>query len=71
MDEKTFLNQIEKILELKQNTLKGNESLESLEWDSLTVLHFIAFSDKTFSKKINANDIAKCKSVLDLRKLCL
>ena len=50
MDEKTFLNQIEKILELKQNTLKGNESLESLEWDSLTVLHFIAFSDKTFSE---------------------
>ena len=71
MNEKKFLNEIEKILELKQNSLDGSESLESLEWDSLTALHFIAFVDKTFSKKINANDIVNCKNVLDLRKLCL
>ena len=71
MEEKAFLNEIEKILELKQNSLDGSESLESLEWDSLTALHFIAFADKTFSKKINANDISNCKNVSDLRKLCL
>lgn len=71
MEEKAFLNEIEKILELKQNSLDGSESLESLEWDSLTALHFIAFVDKTFSKKINANDISNCKNVSDLRKLCL
>mgnify|MGYP001196229165 CR=1 FL=1 len=70
MDEKKFLNEIEKILELKQNSLKGNESLASINWDSLSALHFIAFVDKTLSKKLNANDIAKCKNISDLKKLC-
>ena len=44
MDEKSFLNEIEKILELEKNSLKGNESLESINWDSLSALHFIAHS---------------------------
>jgi len=70
MDEKSFLNEIEKILELEKNSLKGNESLESINWDSLSALHFIAFIDKNFSKKIDASQISKCKTVQDLKKLC-
>ena len=70
MDEKVFLNEIEKILELEKNSLNGNESLKSINWDSLSALHFIAFVDKNFSKKIDANQISKCKTVLDLKNLC-
>ena len=71
MKENEFLEHLEKILELKKNSLNDKVILESVGWDSLSALHFIAFIDKNFSKKVDANHVSKCKKVSDLMKLCL
>ena len=47
MDEKTFLNQIEKILELKQNTLKGNLPTDRLT-DAEQRLNAVLKRQKTY-----------------------
>ena len=71
MKENEFLEHLEEILELKKNSLNENETLENVGWDSLSALHFIAFVDKNFSKKLDANLVSKCEKVSDLMKLCL
>lgn len=49
MNKQEFLNALEEILELDENTLKGDEVLMDIEqWDSLAFLSIIAMADEHF-----------------------
>jgi len=70
MDKSDFLNKIEEIIEVEENSLTGSELLEDLEdWDSLAVMGFIAMIDVNFSLTIKAEKINECKTVNDLASL--
>jgi hypothetical protein len=75
MDETTmtrteFLKSFDTILELPEGTLNGTETLESLEnWDSLTMIDFIALADTNNGVKLATMQIAKSETVADLLKL--
>ena len=70
MNKKEFLNKIEEIIEVEENSLTGSELLEDLEdWDSLAVMGFIAMIDVNFALTIRAEKINECKTVNDLASL--
>ena len=59
MKKKIFLNNLEKIFEVKKNSLSEKISLESIEWDSLKVLELMALNDANFKIKISPDKINK------------
>lgn len=67
MNKQEFLNSLEEILELDENTLKGNEVLMDIEqWDSLAFLSVIAMADENFDIVIEGSQLEEIKSVADL-----
>jgi len=58
---------IEGILELESGTIKGDEVLESLgEWNSLSIISFIAFADGMLGISLHPEVLKKAKTVSDL-----
>ncbi|GGP38867.1 hypothetical protein GCM10009347_03440 [Shewanella algicola] len=67
MNRQEFLNNLEEILELDDNTLKGDEVLMELEqWDSLAFLSVIAMADEYFDIIIQGDKLEEIKTVADL-----
>jgi acyl carrier protein len=67
MNKQEFLNSLEEILELDDNTLKGDEILMDIEqWDSLAFLSVIAMADESFDIVIEGSELEEIKSVADL-----
>lgn len=67
MNRQQFLNSLEEILELDDNTLKGDEALIDIEqWDSLAFLSVIAMADENFDIVIEGDKLEGIKSVNDL-----
>lgn len=67
MNAKDFLLALDELLELDPGTLKGSETLESLDtWDSLAVISFIALVDEKLGRVIEGQRLAKAKTVADL-----
>ena len=65
-----FLRALDEILELPAGTLQGEEKLEDLEnWNSLSVISFIALADQKTGAKIQVKQIGNCESVADLLRL--
>ena len=69
MKKKIFLNNLEKIFEIKKNSLSEKTSLESIEWDSLKILELMAYNDANFKIKTSPDRINKCKTFGDIIKL--
>ncbi len=70
MNKVEFLNGLEEIMELDENSLAGTENLKDLEvWDSLAVLGFIAMIDNNFGLTLDVKKIMDCVSVEDLISL--
>ncbi len=70
MNKKQFLNALEEILELEQNTLSGEEVLVDIEqWDSLAFLSVIAMADEQFEIVIQGDKLEKINTVNDLVSL--
>jgi acyl carrier protein len=64
MNKKEFLNEIEELLELDENSLTGTELLEELgDWDSLAIMGFIAIVDDNFEVTLEADKIVACVTV--------
>jgi acyl carrier protein len=62
-----FLLSLDQLLELEPGTVKGTESLDSLEsWDSLAIISFMALVDEHFGVALQARQIAESKTVGDL-----
>ena len=67
---------LDELLELDPGTLKGNELLKELHWDSLAIIGFIALADEKCSVSVSPKDIACATTINDLvalveNKLCV
>lgn len=70
MNKQQFLNALEDILELEQNTLSGQEVLLDIDqWDSLAFLSVIAMADEHFDIVIQGDKLEKINTVNDLVSL--
>lgn len=61
-----FHRDLETVLELGLESLRGNETLDGLYWDSMALVMFIAMADEKYSVVISPSKLAEAKSVADL-----
>jgi acyl carrier protein len=62
-----FLLSLDELLELEPGTVKGSETLESLEgWNSLAIISLMALMDERFDVTLQPRRIAACTTVADL-----
>jgi hypothetical protein len=65
-----FLLEMDDILGLPPGTLRGHEKLEELEnWDSTSLITFIALADANPGVSISPAQIVNCTTVADLLRL--
>jgi hypothetical protein len=65
-----FLQELDEILDLPSDTLKGPELLADLaNWNSLAVMSFIALADEASGASPAGKEITACKTVDDLLSL--
>ena len=57
---------LESILELEPGTISGNETLEEINWDWLSVITFIAMADGNYGLTIPASKLKGVKTIADL-----
>lgn len=69
MDKTEICVILDEVMELDEGTIKGDEILEELEWESISVVSFIALVDEEFEIVLSAEKIVECISVDDLVKL--
>lgn len=69
MTRAAFLSLLEKMQELDPGTLQGQEPLESIHWDSLALMNFIALADESLDVTVSPAKVARCKTVNDLATL--
>jgi acyl carrier protein len=72
MNKKEFLNNLEEILEIEQNSLHEDMELAELpSWDSLAFLSVIAMADDEFDIVIEGHLLEKVEKVSDLTRLVI
>ena len=65
-----FYRNLEELLDLEPETLKGGETLSDLEsWDSIAELAFIGMAYEKYGVNIPADRIPQCKTVDNLSAL--
>lgn len=70
MSKAQFLNRLSEILEVPAGSLTGEEKLSDLEeWNSLSMISFIAMGDEEFQKSLSPRQFATCHTVNDLGAL--
>jgi acyl carrier protein len=60
---------LETILELEAGSITGTETLADINWDSLSVITFIALADSEYGLTIPASKLQGIKTVPDLLAL--
>lgn len=64
------LNLLEEIMDLEEGTLKEDMLLSDIdEWDSISLLSFMAMMDDEFSKVVKGKDIKEKKYVSELLEM--
>lgn len=69
MNRSDFLRVLEEVFEEEEGTLKGDELLSDLIWDSLTMVSFISVADEHLNATVKPADLTKAKSLSDLLKM--
>jgi len=70
MTQSDFLVEMDEILGLAPGTLQGHERLEELRnWDSTSLITFIALADSNNGVSISPEQIVNCSTVADLLRL--
>ena len=70
MTREEFLLEMDEILGLPAKTLRGHEKLEELKnWDSTSLITFIALADANSGVSISPAQIVTCSTVADLLRL--
>ena len=65
MDEKDFLERMKVILDKEDISI--DTSLSDLEeWDSISVISYVALANTSFNKEISPEQIQTCKTIRDL-----
>lgn len=65
-DAYSYLRLVEDTLELEPDSLRGDERLDDLEWDSLSVISFMALADEQLGRRLSPRDINGCSDVTQL-----
>jgi acyl carrier protein len=66
VEKSQFVTDIERLLELKAGTLRSGDRLDSIGWDSLAVVSFIAHVDSKYGLSVAPERIEQAKTVDDL-----
>ena len=66
MTKTVFLDKLADILEMDPGSLQGDETLESIGWDSLCSLSFIVMVDEEFGLNFSGSQVMGAKTVSDL-----
>jgi acyl carrier protein len=66
MTKSEFLREIELTLDLKPNTIKYEDVLDDIGWDSLSATVFIVEVEQHFQVSLTIDQLRKCKIVKDL-----
>jgi len=70
MNQKTFFQNLDEVMELPAGTIQGNEELVALgKWDSMAILNFIALADEQFGIAVEPEALGTCVTVADLTGL--
>jgi acyl carrier protein len=62
---------IEDAANAEHGTVRGNEALEQINWDSMATLSFIALVDDRLGRELDAKIVVKCQTVPDLLAILL
>ena len=68
MDEKLFTTKIREILDNESATM-DSVLADIEEWDSLSIVSFVAFANSSCGKKLAPALIRECKTIRDLYNL--
>jgi acyl carrier protein len=66
MNKKIFYERLDEIMVLPKGTIQGDEELDALNWDSVSLMTFIAFLDEAFSIRVTGKQVMKCQTIEDL-----
>jgi len=66
MENSQFISIVEDILEVDSGSINTQDSLDSLGWDSLAHLSFIAELDRLGDMTVDVSLLAQAKTVADL-----
>jgi acyl carrier protein len=69
MNTKDAVALIEEALEVDEGTIRGDETLESIDWTSLAAVTIIGLVDEKLGKTLDPKSIARCTTVSDLTAL--
>lgn len=69
MKRQEFLTEIEEMLEVEAGSLKGDEALTDLPWDSLAVVSFIALADEHLEVSVSPQGLVQAKTLGDVLAL--
>ncbi len=70
MTHSEFTTLFEQTIDAAAGSVKPDEALADIvEWDSVSVLTFIAMADEKFDQQPSGRDIAACTTVTDLAML--
>ena len=62
---------IEEAVAADHGSVRGEETLETIAWDSMASVSFIALVDEQLGRTLDAKVVAKCKTVSDLLAILL
>jgi acyl carrier protein len=70
MDEKSFIANMEELLEVDTGFLSTDTALTNIEqWDSLAFVSFLAMADSKYNVKVAPTELRQCKTIGELMKL--
>ncbi len=70
MDDKTFLADMEELLELDPGSLRLEQNLvDTGKWDSLNFVSFLAMAHSKYSIRVAPAELRVCKTLADVMKL--
>lgn len=69
MNRTAFYSELEELLELPKGTLGGDKALENIpEWDSLSIISFIALADSNYGVILQPKVVEACQTIDDLAR---
>ncbi len=69
MDSKEFIEKMEEVLDTEETISMDTVLAELEEWDSLSLVSYIAMANAGYGKKINPADVKNAVKISDLYEL--
>lgn len=69
MDKEEFLNRMTDILDAEDDVTMDAVLADIEEWDSLSVVSYVAMANTSCGKKVNVKDVREAETIQDLYNL--